>query len=104
LACLFLFILNQCGASIHLPQSQEGTSRWEPRSIALLGNKAILEGDGVKTWAKEYKSKPKETLPLFPSDHFWIVLELGAPTADVMEDDDDDRGFKTFNPLVGEAR
>jgi hypothetical protein len=86
-----------------LPHSQEGKPRWKPRRIKLLGNKPIYDADGKPVMWDKHSTGQKhnavvaptaKTLPLFPSDHFGIVLELGAPSA-ADDDEVEEEGYNT---------
>jgi hypothetical protein len=90
-------------------RKDDGRPRWAAQSISLLGNKPILK-EGTQEpymWDKHPEDhlgnrnpdKPVKTLPLFPSDHFGVVLKICAPdvtpsrwrteTMDEEEGDDD---------------
>jgi hypothetical protein len=71
--------------------------------MQLLGNERILDADGKPvTWDKHSTGQKHnavvaptaKTLPLFPSDHFGIVLELGAPSA-ADDDEVEEEGYNT---------
>ena len=79
----------------------DGRPRWAAQSISLLGNKPILKQGTQEPymWDKypedwlgnRNPNKPVKKLPLFPSDHFGVVLKICAPdvTPSRWEGDDD---------------